>query len=569
MTKPYQLNAASLRRRILARFAPGVPGAAASLDRKSNKFLAANGGWAVTRQDIMFPLALLYTTPGTKHHRSPAVLDLATRGGDGLHGMQGPAGDWEFVKVDGSSWGRVFMPWSIYHWLETFALLRDSLGRDRLERWTRGLTLACDGVAREIARPLLHNIPCWKGMSLVRAGDIFDRADWREIGIKQIHHVAAHQRHDGYWPEGDGPTSHYNLVYVHAIGLYYAFTRDADVLPALERAAAFHAAFTYPDGTCVETVDGRVRYTFESSVTGLPGLCVTPEGRAVAQCVIEHATRDVETDDNAALSPQLASAFQHLREGDTATTPATAASARVVHGGHALTLRKRPWFATVSGYVPATDARHEIARNRWIMTRSNLLSVYHDKFGLLIGGGNSKYDPSFATFEVTLEGVSQIEPDAVTFSRRGASEVATFRYGRHACVLRLTPKSAKRIDIAFEIPPATAKRCQVTGRFTFRVAQGDRVRWRSGGRQPADSSTTIDPRHAVQFFWTPEHGYRDCTLEGKRWKLSMPLGSGMYYPAYPFNPYAIDNAAPAKDALMSLFAQLGPSRAAMFSLSLR
>ncbi len=93
----------------------GVAEARASFDARSGRFLAPNGGWAVTNQDAIFPLALLYGSPGTEHHRAASVLRLCLRGGDALRDAQDGRGMWEFVKIDGSRWGKIYMPWSIYH----------------------------------------------------------------------------------------------------------------------------------------------------------------------------------------------------------------------------------------------------------------------------------------------------------------------------------------------------------------------------------------------------------------------------------------------------------------------
>ena len=79
-------------------------------------------------------------------------------------------------------------------------------------------------------------------MSLFRAGQVFGREDWSEVGRRQVLFSTERQHPDGYWPEGHGPTTGYNLVYVHAVGLYYCFSGDRAVLPALRRAAHFHAA---------------------------------------------------------------------------------------------------------------------------------------------------------------------------------------------------------------------------------------------------------------------------------------------------------------------------------------
>ncbi len=69
--------------------------------------------------------------------------------------------------------------------------------------------------------------------------------------------VIGSQSEGGYWPEGGGPVVAYDFVYVDAVGTYYAMSGDQRVLPAAEKAAAFHRHFTYPGGQNVETIDQR------------------------------------------------------------------------------------------------------------------------------------------------------------------------------------------------------------------------------------------------------------------------------------------------------------------------
>jgi len=77
-----------LMTRALAYLADGVATAKKEFDSESGKFLAPNGGWAVTKQDIISPLALLYVTPGTKWYGKNEILQLACRGGDALRSSQ-------------------------------------------------------------------------------------------------------------------------------------------------------------------------------------------------------------------------------------------------------------------------------------------------------------------------------------------------------------------------------------------------------------------------------------------------------------------------------------------------
>jgi len=74
----------TMRKQVLGLLAEGVEAAVESFDRRTGRFLADNGGWAVTRQDVIFPLALLYVTPGTVRHGDRKILELCLRGGDAL-----------------------------------------------------------------------------------------------------------------------------------------------------------------------------------------------------------------------------------------------------------------------------------------------------------------------------------------------------------------------------------------------------------------------------------------------------------------------------------------------------
>lgn len=530
-----------LSTRILQRLASGVPRAIRGFDRKTGRFLAPNGGWAVTNQDIVYPLALLYVTPGTRYHRQKRILDLCARAGDAWRDFQDPNGAFEFIKTDGSRWGKIFMPWSIYHWLETFILLESSLDRPRAARWRTGLRLAYEGLASTTKTPSAHNIPTWNGMSLTRAGQFFNRPDWLAVGRRQCRFSAAAQDPHGFWAEGDGPTTLYNFVYMHALGLYYAFTGDRAVEPALRRGTEFHTAFLYPDLTSVETVDGRVRYHAAPNTRGWPAFSRYPRGRRLVRRLVESGV--------GGLDPALASAFQHRADGPEAPLPLEARACRMVYHGKALLRRHGDWFTCVSGYAAPPANRPRSSRNRWIKTRSNSLGVWHRKTGLLIGGGNSKHDPLFATFEVWENGAMRLEPDSVAFSCRGGRETVAFRYGTLRCLLHIRPLDSRRLELAFELPAATRRRASVRGAFTLRLKAGSAIRWSARAKLPVDRRETVDPRRAMAVWWDPAGGYRQRMLTGPGWTLEMPADSAFEYPVYPFNPYAIDNQAPPEDCV--------------------
>ncbi len=317
---------AEIAQRVLRVMAEAVAGAVSGFDERTGRFLSelkgppAPGakpedlGWGVINQDIIYPLAVLYTTPGTKFRGDRTILNMALRGGDAIREFQYPDGQVEFLKVDGSRWGPTYMCWTNYAWVEAYVLLRDRMDEARRERWEEGLTLAHDGQLREIRNLRIHNIPCWKAMSCYRAGLIFARADWREAGTAMIRAVLAAQQPGGYWAEHGGPSTLYNHVYVHALGLHYKFTGDERLLPALEAATDFHQTFTYPGGMPVETIDGRVKYHDRIMGMGWVGFSACPKGRRLVRHLASHL--DAERDVHSFQGGAIASTVQHLIAGE-------------------------------------------------------------------------------------------------------------------------------------------------------------------------------------------------------------------------------------------------------------
>lgn len=554
MTVTLKLTVA-LRRRILTRLADHVADAARRQDRRTGRFLADNGGWAVIQQDVIYPLALLLTTPGTRHHRSRRVLDMCERGGDALCKWQNPDGTFDFIKIDGSSWSPIYMPWSLYHWLEAYLLLRDLMPAARARRWGAALMLSCQGMARQLAAPKPHNIPLWQAAILARAAGAFDQPPWLDLARRQVAFTLSKQHPHGYFSEGKGPTTDYNLVYLHALGLYYASTSDRKVLTSIERCARFQAAFSYPDGTSIETVDGRVRYHPEPSAMGLPGLMLTDEGRALTRIKLRTLLRP----GHLKLSPHAAAAYQYWHAGPEAPLLTHRPHARTVFHGKALLRRAGPWLACVSGYAPAPHQRAALTRRRWILTRANNFSLWHDKLGLIVGGGNSKLDPRFATFEVWVDGRCSLEPDAVSFRREGVKDVVRFVYGGVRCRLTLAPHGSGGLAFAFH---ATCRPgVFVRAGFTMPLRVGSTLFRHAGSTRRDVRRFTLDSMWETLIGFPSAHRDKARLVTGEGWRMRMPVGATLTYPVFLANPYALNNLAPDDQPLAAVSADLaaGPA----------
>jgi len=540
-----------IRTRIMEHLSGGVGAARDCFDAATGRFLAENGGWAVTQQDVIYPLALLYVTehPGNGFFGDAEILELACRGGDALRDRQDEEGRFEFIKPNGQRWGRVYMPWSMYHWLEAFALLRDRLSAERAAAWEKGLRLAFAGTSRIHGdAEKVHNIATWHCMALVRAGQILEEPRWREIGARYIRHAAASQDPAGYWPEGMGPTVAYNLVYVHSIGLYCHFTGDESVAPALERALDFHLRFTYPNGAPVETIDGRCKYSDRPIQMGPPGFVVRPRGRRFVRFLTERIRRHRPRGE---LVPHLASAFVHIGDGPEAPIPQEKEAHVAVHHGRAVVRRNGPWFYCMSGYVMPTDALWENWTSRWRMDRQNLVSVWHDELGLAIGGGSSKGQPEFSTFAVQEGRVRWLQPcESAVSAGDGNGDRLELAYGSVKCTLVVRVISTRELELGFTAAGG-GDATRVYAGLTLRPCHGTIITATDSAEPRA-----VDPEEAWRVHWPADHGSRERRVRGAGWELELPDGSRLAWPVYPFNPYNIDGSAPPAEAVLRVSVQL-------------
>ncbi len=492
---------------ILKMLVEDVPRNLARFDPTSGRFLT-EGGWAVTNQDIVYPLALLYTTnhPENPYYRDQELLAVIGRAGDAWREFQYPDGQVEFIKIDDSTWGPIFMPWSMYHWVETYGLLRDELDPARRQRWEAGLTLAYDGITQQLASGRVHNIPTWNGMGSFRAGQLFGRTDWQEAGRRMIHLAVADQEPAGYWKEHGGPTTLYNLVYLHAIGLYYFFSQDESVLATLQRAVDFHIRYSYPDGRLVETIDGRVRYHEHVPHWAYSAFSLFPAGRSfvaslLANLLAERAAHPEPTityivtngqrkpsSANFGLSVHLASALAHYQVGETAPIPQENGNYHIHDAGISLIRRQDGWFTCLSGFmVPPVETR-------WGLDRQAFASVWHAKTGLIIGGGNAKDQPDFSNFVVTTaDGTLRALPDTARLETTVTQDRTLLTYAGQECTLSVMPQSATRLVLQLTAPNPATTRAQLM----FRLKVGDTLRTATGDSYPINETALSLTAEAV------------------------------------------------------------------------
>ena len=504
-------------------------------DRVTGRF--GSGVWIPADQSVIYPLAVAWALRDTGNpcYHDPKLLEAIMRGGDELIKAQDKDGRWIFRKKDNSTWGLHFDPWVYSRWVRAYSLIASAMPPERRARWQLALELGYSGIEKS-ALSRVHNIPAHHAMGLYVAGCALNHPEWCAKASAFLRRVAGEQDSNGFWSEHLGPVVLYNYVYVDALGTYYSLSHDEKVRSALERAARFHANFIYPDGSNIETIDERTPYSTGPRLPGV-GFSFCAEGRGYLRLQWNRLKEQdpVETADT------LASLLLYGEEGPVAPSPSLSRdSVFVMEDGKASVVRKGPWCASLSAYACP------VYPSRWIQDRQNLVSLFHQKRGLILGGGNTKLQPLWSTFTVgdtsllkhrpgdenpdfaPAAGLLHV-PSNATLGNNG--QLLRLEYGPTACSVALDLSEADRARLTFVAKPP-APTSPVEAHLTFLPSTGKSWRTASGktGRLGA-KPFTLTAAQAGPWF------------EHNGWRVALPKKSSITWPVLPHNPYRKDGRA--------------------------
>ena len=532
------------RERFLKSLVAEVPVVLKSQNQRTGRF--GTEPWICDDQNVIFPLAAAWAIqyPANPYYHDATVLEAIMKGGDALIAAQDKRGLWEFRKKDDSTWGQTAQPWTYSRWIRAFQLIKDAMPAKRRQHWEEGLKLGFERIAKGLPGDRSHNKPCHLAMALYCAGMCFEREDWKQVAREFMAKVVTAQSPYGYWSEHSGPVVGYNLVYVDALGAYYAMSRDAGVMPALQRAATFHTLFTYPNGSPVETVDERNPF-HKGIVSGNVGFSFTPEGRGFLAHQFELRHWDVETD----------TATSFLLYGATGPTSRPADADRgetvtVFGNSEALVWRKKPWFICLSAFVC------EQATNRWIQDRQNFVSIFHDRAGLIVGGGNTKLQPFWSNFTVgnTARLRHRAGDENPDFRPKGdlihipasaqlqADKTApslNLSYGSEECRIVVRPLDDKRLTLVCEATSNSRK--PVEGHVVFLPEVNEDLRTATG------KSVKLNEKRLV---WTGAD--IGAWFQYGAVRVSVPPDGKLMWPIKRHNPYKKDGSSSLADARLVL-----------------
>ncbi len=527
------------------RLATEVPQILKSFDPATGRF--SSGIWICRDQHPMYPLAVAYTTKAdaNPYYHDPKLLAVIVKAGDPLLENMDERGQWIFAKKDGSTWGKIWMPWTYSRWVRTFQLIADQMPEEARKKWADALILGYTGISKTQLGSV-HNIPTHHAMGLYVAGKTLDRPQWCRQAAEFMQKVAAAQSEAGYWSEGGGPVVRYDFVYVDALGTYYAASGDASVLPCLEKAAAFHQHFTYPGGQAVETIDQRNPYhgTIEP---GNVGFTFTPSGRAYlqnqwTQLGIDRLNTDL-----------IASLLLYGEEGPVQEIEAgkDAPPFVLTEGGVdlAATQKVGPWFICMSAYVTP------ISKSRWIQDRQNFVSVYHERLGLILGGGNTKLQPAWSNFTVGDMALLAHTPGDTSpdFLPKGelvhVPEKVALRtdphlglelvYGPKTCRIEVEVRDEQ--TLVYRIAAAGKSELPTAAHLTLLPKPGETLTTRTG-----KSFTLGDDPISL----SAEGLAGSLTYAGFR--LQLPAEASLHWPVLPHNPYRKDGRSTTAEARIEI-----------------
>ena len=492
--------------------------------------------WICRDQNLIFPLAAAWAIedPANPWHHSDEVLGVIAKGGEALVDEMDETGKWIFRKKDNSTWGPIHMPWTYSRWIRAYALVRDTLPDASREKWEQGLLLGFTGI-RKYADGGVHNIPAHHAMALYIAGDCFENEEWKAAATAYMARVVDEQNAGGYWSEHFGPVVGYNEVYIDALGTYYHFSKDPVVLEALERSARFHSSVLWPDGSSVPCIDERQVY-HAGVDAGNVGFSWTPEGRGYLLKQVP-----AYSDNGAKLinADYAASMLLYGGSGESVVPASSGDEGTVLLGDNdAIIQRRKPWQWAFSGYACTPPD------NRWIQDRQNLVDVYHDELGLVVGGGNTKIQPYWSTFTVgdpsllrhtpgdeSPDFTPEIEllwtPDAATLSNEGSSTAMDLRYGETDCRVEAAIRDDASLLLTYRAPAGRNVEGHVPLLYReedLQTAGGDTV-------QLEDKEMVLEA--------TAVGGH----IVYGQLKVTMPAGTLLRWPARQHNPYKKDGSS--------------------------
>lgn len=471
----------------------------------------------------MLAAAVLYTK---EHAANPSFrdkkkLDLALALGD-LYAGQSEKDQAE-NKQD--------YEWEIHFWLDTYRLLDSDLGAERRDRWRRELEKIVSWFARETAGRI--DFPRYQGpyirtstnhlalfaSTVYLAGRVLPKKEWETLGARALHRLAVEeQTADGFWGEftDHGPATGYNYLTMCCVALYWEHSHDKDALAALRRATDFHKNFTWPDGTPVETINGRNRH-WAVSAWGQFGFSHWPDGRRYAAFLAGFFTAGKVSSRDLG---RLAQSALYYHEGPTVAIPQEQPDSVYQMKVPAGIRKTGPWIVCLSGLIDTP------IDSQFTLDRQGHLSIYHEKAGLIVTGANSKNQPELATFlEKTKDRTTTI-PLSSRLRMNDERDRLGLGYSTFFAEAEVPKPTEQQLKFRFAITETGRGRLQdVRLNLQLVLKAGEAL-------ETATTKVVLDDKR-VELAPNQIGGW----IRHRGWTLNVDPTARLVWPILPFNPY--------------------------------
>jgi hypothetical protein len=429
--------------------------------------------------DPAYPMAYLYKT---SHPLNPYFGDVKIR-------------DTAIAIADYIASTQMRPEWPLYILCQVYDLLKGELHEAKRDAWK---AYARDYVETRGIQPYFYTAPnheAWNALGIYRAGQVFEEKEWRDRGARLMHQLLKMQSDLGYFDEGPhhGPSMKYNGIQLAGMLLFYDYSKDPVAFEASKKLADFMIRYSYPDGSLIATFDGRQDYSFGFPGTLAYGLDRWPLGKELNRRIYRNYKR---WDLVAAKSPFFCYSdinalfgsfwtlvqYLSLRPGAMAAPlPQGRNGYRVVEHGRSFdggVIRQHDWVVALSA-INSDVPRY--SRSVYQLERQSRLGIWHEKTGLIIGGGSNMVgaEVPLANF-LLLTGHKGVDADfglfasgsvqdrqATYFPRRLHASlelnqqllVASFGQGDFCFVVK--PLNDRRLDIEYQYDILAAKKAFV------------------------------------------------------------------------------------------------------------
>jgi hypothetical protein len=187
-----------------------------------------------------------------------------------------------------------------------------------------------------------------------------------------------------------------------------------------------------------------------------------------------------------------------------------------------------------------------VDRDRWHQDRQNLVSIWHEKVGLVLGGGNTKLQPAWSNFTVGWMGLLRQQPGDTNpnFLPKGQlyhvpSDARLVRephagldltYGPETCRVRVQPRDERTLE--YRVEASAGSGLPVLAHLTLLPRLGCTLETARG--------TSVTLKDSPLILMAADLG-ESLTYNGCR--LCVPPRATLHWPALPHDPYRRDGQA--------------------------